>query len=337
MPKITVLIPVYNRAQFIGDAIESVLAQSFGDFELLLVDDGSTDGSQQCVCAYDDPRIRLIENSENLGIAATRNRGIEAARGAYLAFLDSDDRALPERLAHQAAYLDSHRDVAAVGSWIRWIDDRGATRGKTKRKAADPDQIAAERLFRSCLENSTAMARTAVLRAYPHREDYRLGSDYDLWARIAADHRLAALPEVLVERRQHDSQASDERSPAYKHWRLAIFADQLRALGMRFDEQDLERHYVLRRMHKEDFRPDHAYLDWTEDWFLRLRAANAVRHLYPEPAFSAALGAFWCKVCWFALPVLGSRALTRLLRSPLRATIWSGLREEARTRLRPGT
>ncbi|GAB3680128.1 glycosyltransferase family 2 protein [Salinisphaera aquimarina] len=337
MPKVTVLIPVYNRVRFIGDAIDSVLAQTFDDFELLLVDDGSTDGSQDTIRAHADPRIRLIENPRNLGIAATRNRGIEAARGEYLAFLDSDDRALPDRLARQVAFLDTHPDFAAVGSWIRWIDDSGATRGRTKRKAADPDQIAAERLFRSCLENSTATARTAVLKAYPHREDYRLGSDYDLWARIAADYRLAALPQVLVERRQHDSQASDERNPDYKRWRLAIFADQLDALGIDFDDQDLEHHYVLRRMHKEAFRPDHAYLDWTESWFTRLREANAARGLYPEPAFSAALGAFWSKTCWFALPRLGPAALVRFIRSPLRATIWPGLREEARTRLRLGT
>ena len=73
-----------------------------------------------------------------------------------------------------------------------------------------------------------------------------------------------------------------------KRWRLAIFADQLDALGIDFDDQDLEHHYVLRRMHKEAFRPDHAYLDWTESWFTRLREANAARGLYPEPAFSAA-------------------------------------------------
>lgn len=337
MPKVTVLIPVYNRARYLADAMDSVLAQSFQDFELLLVDDGSTDGSQAIVNGYTDARVRLLQNPDNVGIAATRNRGIEAASGDYLAFLDSDDRALPERLAHQVAYLDGHPDVAAVGSWIRWIDDNGATRGKTKRKAADPDQIAAERLFRSCLENSTAMARTDILRAYPHREDYRLGSDYDLWARIAADYRLAALPEVLVERRQHDSQASDERSPAYKHWRLAIFASQLTALGIDFDDRDLENHYVLRRMHKENFQPDCDYLDWTEAWFGRLLAANARLNLYPEPAFSAALGAFWCKVCWFALPRMGLSAIRRFVGSPLRATIWPGLREEARTRLRLGT
>lgn len=334
MPEISIVIPVYNRVHFIGDAVESILAQSVTDLELILVDDGSTDGSQARIAAYDDPRVRLIQNPRNLGIAATRNRGIAEAGAPYLAFLDSDDRALPRRLEKQMAFLDAHPDHAAVGSWIRWIDAAGASRGRTKRKAADADQIAAERLFRSGLENSTATARTDILRAYPHREDFRLGSDYELWARINNDYRLAALREVLVERRQHDAQASDERSPEAVQWRLAVFAAQLDRLGIDYDQHDLDRHYALRRMHKEGFAPGPEFLDWAEQWLDRLHHANAERALYPEPAFSRVLGLFWAKTCWFALSALGPRALWRCLASPLRSTIAPGLRAELQTRLR---
>lgn len=337
MVQISVVIPVYNRARFIGAAIDSILAQTVHDLELILVDDGSTDGSQQIIQAYTDPRLRLIQNPYNQGIAASRNRGIEAAEGRYLAFLDSDDRALATRLEKQIAFLEAHPDHAAVGSWIRWIDADGRSRGKTKRKAANPDQIAAERLFRSSIENSTATARTEILRAYPHREDFRLGSDYELWARINNDYRLAALREVLVERRRHDAQSSDEHWPEAKQWRLAVFAAQLERLGMAYEPEDLERHYTLRRMHKEDFVPDHAFLDWAEAWFERLREANAQHGMYPEPAFSRVLGLFWIKSCWFARRRIGrSAALARCLTSPLRSTIAPGLRAELQTRLRPG-
>ncbi|HET7313164.1 glycosyltransferase family 2 protein [Salinisphaera sp.] len=336
MPEISIVIPVYNRVRFIGDAIESILAQTVTDLELILVDDGSTDGSQARIAAYDDPRIRLLENPRNLGIAASRNRGIAQAHAPYTAFLDSDDRALPTRLEKQIAFLTRHPDHAAVGSWIRWIDTTGASRGVTKRKAADADQIAAERLFRSGLENATATARTEILRAYPHREDFRLGSDYELWARINNDYRLAALREVLVERRRHDDQASDERSPETMQWRLDVFAAQLDRLGIDYDRRDLERHYALRRMHKEGFAPGPDFLDWAEHWLDRLHHANAARQLYPEPAFSRVLGLFWAKSCWFALGELGPRALWRCLASPLRSTIAPGLRAELQTRLRLG-
>ena len=94
-PKVTVFIPVYNRAKYIGSAIESILGQTFSDFEILLIDDGSTDRSVEIMESYTDPRIRVLQNDTNLGIPRTRNKGLQGARGEYIAMLDSDDRAYP--------------------------------------------------------------------------------------------------------------------------------------------------------------------------------------------------------------------------------------------------
>ncbi|MDN5871008.1 MAG: glycosyltransferase family 2 protein [Nitrococcus sp.] len=332
-PAVTVLIPVHNRASYIRDAIDSILAQTFADFELLVIDDGSTDGSAEAVAAYRDRRVRLLRNVTNLGIPGSRNRGIDEARGEFLAFLDSDDRARPERLAHQVAFLRAHPDHAAVGSWIEWMSEAGKPLGRIKRKAVAAEQIAAERLFRSCLENSAAMARTAILRRYRHREHIKLGSDYDLWARIAADHKLSALPRVLTYRRQHGGRSTHGRVEEIKAWRLQIFAEQLHSLGIAYSPSDLERHYELRRMQKLPQRPDCAYLEWAQDWLQRLRSANARNFCYPEPAFSHVLGSFWLKACWYATPVLGWRAWRRFWASPLRAEVWPGLVRLVRTRL----
>lgn len=331
-PTVTVLIPVHNRVRYIRDAIDSILAQSFADFELLIIDDGSSDGSVEAVAAYRDRRLRLLRNETNLGIPASRNRGIDAARGEFLAFLDSDDRARPERLARQVAFLRAHSDYAAVGSWIEWMSPEGKPLGRIKRKAVAAEQIAAERLFRSCLENSAAMARTAVLHRYRHREHIKLGSDYDLWARMAADCKLATLPQVLTYRRQHGGRSTHGRAEEIKGWRLQIYAEQLHALGIAHGRADLERHYALRRMQKLSIRPDHAYLEWAQEWLQRLRAANARNPHYPEPAFSHLLGTLWLKTCWYATPVLGWRAWRRFWASPLRAEVWPGLARLARTR-----
>lgn len=332
-PTVTVLIPMHNRAGYIRDAIDSVLAQSFADFELLIIDDASTDGSVDAVASYRDRRLRLLCNETNLGIPGSRNRGIDEARGEFLAFLDSDDRACPERLARQVAFLRGHPDYAAVGSWIEWISEGGKPLGRIKRKAVAAEQIAAERLFRSCLENSAAMARTAILRSYRHREHMKLGSDYDLWARIAADYKLAALPEVLTYRRQHAGRSTAAgQAEDIKRWRLQIYAEQLHALGLPYSPGDLERHYELRRMQKLRMRPDRAYLDWAQEWLQRLRAANARNPHYPEPVFSHVLGMFWLKVCWYATPALGWRAWRRFLASPLRAEAGPGLARLARMR-----
>lgn len=325
-PLVTVLIPVRNRERYIGAAVESILAQTLDDLELLVIDDGSSDASRDVVRRFKDPRVRLVCNDANRGIPATRNQGTGLARGTYTAFLDSDDWALPQRLARQVQFLEEHPDYAAVGAWIEWMDEDGRPLGRVKRKAVSADQIAAERLFRSCLENSASTARTAVLRAYGHRERYALGSDYDLWARIAAEHKLATLPEVLVRRRTHAGRSTHAKSERIKAIRLEIFAEQLTALGVSFSGTDLERHYLLRRMQKLGFAPDEAYLGWAESWLERLKAANETAHRYPEPVFSQILGEFWLKTCWHASRRLGPRAWGRFWRSPLRSQAWPGLR-----------
>lgn len=324
MAKVSVLIPFYNRASYLRDAIDSVLKQSFTDFEILALDDGSTDDSAEIVNQYKDSRIQLLRSDKNLGIPATRNRGIAAAKGEYLAFLDSDDLALPERLAHQVAFLDKNPDHAAVGSWIEWIDKSGKKTGKVKRKPTSPEQINAERLFRSGLENSTAMARTKIMQAYPHREDMILGSDYDLWARVAADHKIAALPEILVYRREHETRATQTKIDTTKALRLEIFAWQLSTLNIAYSDEDLTCHYILRRMHKENFIPDVGFLDWAEAWLLRLQDANAIAHKYPEPAFSKVLGEFWLKTCWNTELPAGGRPWRRFWFSKLRPSAISG-------------
>jgi len=324
-PKVTVVIPVYNREKYMAQTIRSILAQTFTDFELLVIDDGSTDRSREIVHSFSDQRIRLVCHPTNLGIPRTRNKGIELARGEYLAFLDSDDYAYPTRLARQSTFLDNHLDYAAVGTWIEWMDEEGHPLGRIKRKAVSAEEIAAQRLFRSGLENSTSMARTAILRKYPHNEQISLGEDFDLWSRIAARHKLANLPEVLVYRREHPSRTTHEQASLIKHQRMAIYASQLTALGIEFTDTDLERHFLLRRMDKVDFIPNRDYVEWAESWMIGLQSANRHEGLYPEPAFSHELGVFWFQTCRRACTLTGWGAWRRFLASPLCRSVWTGL------------
>src|SRR2546427_10183968 len=138
VPKVTVIIPVYNREKYVAESIESILAQSFTNFELLLINDGSTDGSVELMRSYTDPRVRLVGHERNLGIPKTRNKGIQLARGEYIAMLDSDDTALPDRLVKQGAFLDYHKDYVLVGAWAPAIAEKGQTLTKGKKSFGRP-------------------------------------------------------------------------------------------------------------------------------------------------------------------------------------------------------
>lgn len=324
-PKVSVVMPVHDRERYLGAAIESVLGQSFPDFELVIVDDGSRDRSASVARSYRDARIRLVSHARNRGVAAARNTGIAGARGAYLAFLDSDDVAFPDRLARQVAFLDRHPDHAVVGSWVDWMAEDGRPLGKVRRRPVAAADIAAQRLFRTGIQNDTGMARTAVLRRYPLDEGLPIGEDFDLWMRVAAEHKMANLPRVLVRMRAHGARITHRYADSVRVFRNRVVARHLEALGVAFAEEDLDRHTLLRRMAGEGFVPDRAYLDWIEGWFASLRANNALTRAFPEPAFGHTLGAFWLKTCWYASDGLGWR---RFFASPLAAGAARGLGKE---------
>ena len=127
MPKISVIMPAYNAERYIREAIDSILRQTWSDFELIIIDDGSTDSTAAIIAGYTDNRIRFCPNAQNMGVAATLNRGLELACGAYVARMDADDISLPERFAKQAAYLDAHPNVTV------WNSDRAVLRRKRDR------------------------------------------------------------------------------------------------------------------------------------------------------------------------------------------------------------
>jgi glycosyltransferase involved in cell wall biosynthesis len=145
IPKVTVLLPVYNSAPFLRQAVDSILAQTRGDFELLAIDDGSTDASLEILHSYHDPRLRIIQHPRNLGLVASLNEGLDLAHGEYVARMDADDAMVPERLAEQSAFLDARPDIAVVAAFVEFINTEGAVTGSwaTDRATADEAAIGA--------------------------------------------------------------------------------------------------------------------------------------------------------------------------------------------------
>ncbi len=331
-PKVTVFIPAYNREKYIGDAIESILAQTFTNFEILLIDDGSKDRTIEIMRSYQDPRVRIIRNEHNLGIPKTRNKGIEQARGEFIAMLDSDDRAFPTRLEKQVSFLDAHHDYAQVGSWCRMMDEQGRPLKRIKRQPILPEDVDIQLLFRCSLSNRSIMARTKILREYGYRNDYPRCQDYDLHVRLAQQYKLGNLPECLVYGRIHADQITSQTAELGDEKKRAIIRHQLNVLGMPYTEKDLGPHLTLSRMRKSQFTPDDDYLQWAENWLRKLQEANRQTHRYSQRAMAQAVSEKWIRTCWAAWNGMGWKALKYYVHSPLRKSLGNTIREHVLTR-----
>jgi hypothetical protein len=202
-PRVSVVMPVFNGEKYLAEAVESVLGQTFQDLELVAVDDGSRDGSRGILegFAQADRRVRLVVNEQNLGLAGALNRGCAGARAPYIARLDADDVAIPDRLSRQVEFLDAHPSVAAVGGSLITMDASGR-RISTRRFPTKNRAIQSTLLRYNCFSHPSMTIRRAALEAVGGYR-FRWGEDYDLWLRLAERFELANLPEPMVLHRLH--------------------------------------------------------------------------------------------------------------------------------------
>jgi len=205
MPDVSVLMPVYNGERFLREAIDSILHQTYRDFELLILNDGSTDASLTIINSYTDPRIRLIDNEQNRGLTATLNRGLEEASSDLIARQDADDLSSPNRLAKQVEFFKHHPDVALLGTQARFIDERGYSSGSILQRACSHDSIKWDLLFDNSFTHSSVMFRKRVVQGElgGYDETFSYCQDYELWSRVATSHHVANLIESLVSYRIH--------------------------------------------------------------------------------------------------------------------------------------
>jgi glycosyltransferase involved in cell wall biosynthesis len=291
-PRVTVFIPVHNRPRLVVEAIESALAQTFGDFECLVVDDGSTDGTAEAVRGIGDSRVRLVQNETNLGIPRTRNRGIDLARGEYVAMLDSDDCSLPERLALQVAFLDASPGVAAVGAWARAMAADGAVLERIHDCALSRTGLAFTLLFRCAPRQSTMMIRRDVLRSARYDERCAVSQDLELFGRLARNHEIRALPSPLVLFRSHPGRVTEQPHPERAAIRRRIFEARLREQGLEPSARDLDWHMRLTGKSGRDAgeadeldetEDDAGFVGWSGAWLSELaRRVSGGDEIHPE-------------------------------------------------------
>jgi glycosyltransferase involved in cell wall biosynthesis len=201
-PAVTVLMPVFNAEKHLRQSLESVLRQRFCDFELLAIDDGSSDSSAGILAGFGDPRIRILRNEKNIGLVATLNRGLEEARGDWIARQDADDVSAPGRLAAQMAFVRGNPAVPLVGSDALLIDAGGRSCGRW-RTGGHADLVAWDLCFRAPFAHSSALFRRSIIQRVGGYRDLRACEDLDLWGRIAADFPVVTLRQPLVKYRLH--------------------------------------------------------------------------------------------------------------------------------------
>lgn len=212
-PEVTVLMSVFNAGSYLDAAIWSIRNQSFSNFEFLIINDGSTDGSGDILerHALNDPRLRVI-SQENRGLIAALNRGIDEARSALIARMDADDIALQDRLAKQVAYMQREPCVGLLGGHIRLMDADGATGAMIRFPVGDAE-IAHHMLYGSPVAHPTAMMRRNLVQSLGgYRAFYQHCEDYDLWLRISEHARIANVDECLLNYRRHAASVSSTYS-----------------------------------------------------------------------------------------------------------------------------
>jgi len=287
-PKVTVLMTLYNKGEFVGETVESILNNTFSDLELLVVDDASTDNGLEVVRSFNDPRIRILTSTKNTGRAAAANRGYDAATGEYIAVVDADDLVDPERFQKQVVFMDANPDIGALGSAIqgfgandslfRWKEDDTYNRGRL--------------LFGLPVSYPAAMIRRSILEAHHIRcnENWKIpGMDYLFFLSMAPHMRFANLPEALIKYRMGEQNMRHGRNAITD--RIELDKEVFRMVGFPITKEQLALHVYLSEGDPAGLSASKVPELWK--WVNDLKQLNQSKGVFPEPVFSEELDRRW--------------------------------------------
>jgi len=236
MPLVTVLLPVYNAEKYLAEAVKSVLDQTFSDFELLVIDDGSTDRSAEILEGFHDSRIRYLKNETNVKLIRTLNRGLKEARGEFIARMDSDDICFPQRLERQLQFFVREPDTAVVGTFAIRIDETGR-HGSLIKRPVGAELSRSAWLPTPLLHPTVMMRRSLVDKGFTYDDSCLHCEDYDLWIRLLkAGHRIENLPAPLLFYRLHGGGVSVQNRELQLQNSYRIFLRHYEGVDLTFAE-----------------------------------------------------------------------------------------------------
>ncbi|WP_204106176.1 MULTISPECIES: glycosyltransferase [Spirulina sp. CCY15215] len=294
-PLISVVMSVYNSATYLEEAVQSILNQDFTDFEFIIINDGSTDESEEILKQYAkiDNRIKLFSQN-NQGLPKSLNRGIQLARGKYIARMDADDISLPDRFSKQVAFLDKHPEIAVCGTWIKTISDE---KSHINQYPVNHVDICCWLLFGIGLAHPSIILKRELFQAkrLSYNLSYSYCQDYELWVRASNNCAFANIPEVLLLYRIHPQQMGKSYSYTLRLSEIIkVWRSLFQKLKIEPTSEELKTHEEIWQFKLEYTKE---FIAKTERWFDKLRKANRKTRVYEEPNFTKYLGDRWFIIC----------------------------------------
>ncbi|WP_299454314.1 glycosyltransferase family A protein [uncultured Microscilla sp.] len=290
-PLVSVVMPVYNASPYLTQSMQSILNQTYANFEFIIIDDGSTDDSLKVIEKYTDRRIQVYQHSQNQGVIAALNQGFGMAKGKYIARMDADDYCEITRFEKQVYLMEAQPDIDLCGTWVAYVSQHSKT---TTQLPVNSEAIKAFLLWGNSIMHATTMFRRSFL--LKHHLKFEQGfvhaEDYDLWTRCLAIAQFINIPEVLYHIRQNNQQVSVRfKALQIKNTQL-IHQRQLQTLGINPTPQELDLHYTCTR---SELSQSVETLQQLSGWLLKLHRQNRAKPIYPEPAFTNLLKSIWSK------------------------------------------
>ena len=291
-PLVSVIIPAYNAEDYINESIQSMLDQSYVNIEIIIINDASTDNTKNIIETYNDNRITLINNPNNLGCAASLNVGINASTGKYIARMDSDDISLPNRIHTQVTLLEKHEEIAGCGTWIKTFGQQA----EIWKYPVKSNRLKCELLFRCELAHPTTMYRRDILNKYQIRYNDKIKyvEDYDFWRQIIEHEKLCNISEPLLLYRIHDSNISRSNITEKNMSLMNIHKQFLDKIGINATSQELELHEKIARsksIHNSQ------YLKQVETWLIKIYQANNKYGFFPKNELNKLIYEIWYNTC----------------------------------------
>jgi len=281
---VTVYMTVFNGEKFLRESIESILNQTYSNFNLLIINDGSTDGSEAIIKSFTDPRIQYFANETNKGIVYSRNKALKEIKTKYTAVLDCDDISLPTRLEKQIHFMESNPDVTVCGTWALMIDEKSTVFGHQIMPVTNKDFVNIEMLFRNQFVHSSTLFRTKIAL---ESGGYQLGcEDFWLYSKISLRYKMANLPEFLTKYRIHNSNISSTN-------KIQINQNELDVLKMLYSRFNLAEKYL--NIPISIIKNDLSLIDNSivYDFFTTLIDTNNKKLYYEKSSFNSVMFQYW--------------------------------------------